>query len=198
MDINAISPLVPTPVFNQIPSVIEKFQINSPLRLSHFLGQVAHESGNFNYKIENLNYGSDGLSKTFPKYFNSDTAAACQRNPEKIANRVYANRMGNGDEASGDGFKFRGRGFLQITGKSNYVEFDKAVPENIIDNPNLIADKYPLFSAAWFWDSHKLNPAADEGIGHEAIIKITKVINGGTIGLDDRIKRTEQFYNLLK
>lgn len=197
MNISKLSPILPLSVYNQIPSVIEVFKINNSLRLSHFLAQVAHESGNFNFKIENLNYSSDGLLKIFPKYFTKETALVYQRNPEKIANRVYANRMGNGDESSGNGFAFRGRGYIQLTGKNNYIEFDKFVPENILEVPNLVCDKYPLLSAAWYWDSRKLNAIADKGATEDVIKEVTKKVNGGLIGIEDRVKKFNEYYKML-
>ena len=146
----ALSGLLPANVISELPSVIQKFNITNPLRLSHFLSQCAHESGNFKFLRENLNYSADGLLKVFPKYFKDKaTAEAYARKPEKIANRVYASRMGNGDEASGDGFKFAGKGFIQLTGRSNYTEFSKFIGEDCVANPELVATKYPLSSAAF-------------------------------------------------
>ena len=199
MDIQKLKGHVPDTVLTQIPEVMEKFQINTPLRLCHFLAQCGHESNNFKAVSENLNYGAKGLMGIFKKYFPTEALALeYERKPEKIANKVYANRMENGDEASGDGYKFRGRGFIQLTGKTNYKAFDKVVSEDILANPDLVATKYPLLSAAWFWDSRKLNADADKGAGDDVVTAITKKVNGGTIGLDDRIKHFKEFYGLLK
>ena len=199
MDIQKLKGHVPDTVLTQIPEVMEKFQINTPLRLCHFLAQCGHESNNFKAVSENLNYGAKGLMGIFKKYFPTEALALeYERKPEKIANKVYANRMENGDEASGDGYKFRGRGFIQLTGKTNYKAFDKVVSEDILANPDLVATKYPLLSAAWFWDSRKLNVDSDKGAGDDVVTAITKKVNGGTIGLDDRIKHFKEFYGLLK
>lgn len=190
---------VPDSVLKQLDFVKEHFKINTPLRLAHFLSQCAHESGNFKLTKENLNYSAEGLNKTFKKYFPTlDSAKDYARKPEKIASKVYANRMGNGDEASKDGFKYLGRGFIQLTGKANYSEFDKSVPEDIISTPELVATKYPLASAAWFWNKNGLNALADKGASDAVITSITKRINGGTIGLEDRIAHFQKFYSALK
>jgi putative chitinase len=199
MDINKLKGAVPDEVLSQIPGVMEKFQINTPLRLCHFLAQCAHESGNFKVVNENLNYGAKGLLGIFKKYFPTEAKAKeYERQPEKIANRVYADRMGNGPESSGDGFKYRGRGYIQLTGKVNYQSFDKVVDENTTDNPDLVATKYPLLSAAWFWNSRTLNILADKGATDADVTAITKKVNGGTHGLDDRIAKFKKFYGLLK
>jgi len=199
MDISKLKGHVPDAVIAQIPEVMDKFQINTPLRLCHFLAQCGHESGNFKAVNENLNYGAKGLRGIFPKYFPTDALAAeYERKPEKIANKIYGGRMGNGPEASGEGYKFRGRGYIQLTGKDNYSAFDKVVTEDITANPDLVATKYPLLSAAWFWNSRKLNEIADKGATDAEVTAITKKVNGGTIGLDDRIKHFKEFYNLVK
>lgn len=190
---------IPDAVIAQIPSVQEKYLINTPLRLAHFLAQCGHESGGFKAVRENLNYSAEGLNKIFPKYFPTvDSAKDYARNPEKIANKVYASRMGNGDEASGDGFKFRGRGYIQLTGKVNYTAFDAAVADNILLDPELVATKYPLLSAGWFWGKNNLNVLADKGALDGDVTAITKRVNGGTIGLADRQKHFREYYELLK
>jgi putative chitinase len=199
MDINTLKGAVPDEVLAQIPGVMEKFQINTPLRLCHFLAQCAHESGNFKAVSENLNYGAKGLLGTFKKYFPTEAKALqYERKPEKIANLVYASRMGNGDEASGDGFKYRGRGYIQLTGKVNYESFDKVVEENVTETPDLVATKYPLLSAAWFWNSRTLNTLSDKGATDADVTAITKKVNGGTHGLEDRITKFKKFYSILK
>jgi len=139
---------VPQSVIDSIPEVATKFSINTPLRVAHFLAQCGHESGGFKATQENLNYSAKGLLGIFPKYFDAGTAAAYERKPEKIANVVYANRMGNGDKTSGDGWKFHGRGYIQLTGKENYTAFTKSIGEDCIANPDLVASKYALASAA--------------------------------------------------
>lgn len=199
MDLNKLKGHVPDAVLAQIPAVVEKFQLNTPLRLCHFLAQCAHESGGFKVVNENLNYGAKGLLGIFKKYFPTEAKALeYERKPEKIANLVYGGRMGNGPEASGDGFKFRGRGYIQLTGKDNYAAFDKVVDEDILASPDLVASKYPLLSAAWFWNGRALNALADKGATDAEVTAITKKVNGGTHGLDDRIAKFKKFYEVMK
>ena len=198
MNLDTLKGHIPDSVINQIPEVSAKFGVNTPQRLAHFLAQTGHESGGFRVTTENLNYSAKGLTNIFKKYFTPESAVEYQRKPEKIANIVYANRMGNGTQASGDGFKFRGRGYIQLTGKTNYQAFDKTVEDNIEANPDLVATKYPLLSAAWFWSKNGLNAIADTGASDEVVTKITKRVNGGTIGLADRIAHFKEYYNLLK
>jgi putative chitinase len=189
---------VPDAVIAQIPEIITKFNCNTPLRLAHFLAQCGHESGNFKAVSENLNYSAKGLLGTFGKYFNATTAVQYERKPEMIASRVYGNRMGNGDEASKEGFKFRGRGYIQLTGKSNYVAFTKFIGEDCVANPDLVATKYPLASAAFFFNNNKLWSICDKGATDADVTAVTKRVNGGTIGLADRIKHFKEFHSLLK
>jgi putative chitinase len=196
--LEALKGHIPDAVIAQIPDTAAKFNITNVLRLAHFLAQCGHESGGFKAVSENLNYSADGLKKIFPKYFPGNLNESYARQPEKIANRVYSSRMGNGDEGSGEGFKFRGRGYIQLTGKSNYTSFDKMVEENIIENPDLVATKYPLASAAFFFDSNKLWSICDKGADDATVTAVTKRVNGGTIGLADRIKHFKEYYNLLK
>lgn len=198
MDINKLKGHVPDSVLAQIPAVMEKFGINTPLRLAHFLAQCSHESGHWKAVSENLNYSADGLKKIFPKYFPGTINESYARNPEKIASRVYASRMGNGDEASKEGWKFRGRGYIQLTGKANYQAFDKIVEEDLMANPDLVATKYPLLSAAWFFSKNGINAIADRGADDAAVTAVSKRVNGGTIGLADRIKNFKTIYALLK
>jgi putative chitinase len=189
---------VPDSVIAQIPETAAKFNITNTLRLAHFLSQCGHESGGFKAVSENLNYSAKGLRGTFGKYFPTDAlAVSYERKPEKIANRVYSSRMGNGDEASGEGWKYRGRGYIQLTGKSNYAAFDKTVEDDIVSNPDLVATKYPLSSAAFFFDSNKLWSICDKGADDAAVTAVTKRVNGGTIGLADRIKHFKEYYSLL-
>ena len=189
---------VPDVVISQISDIILKFNCNTPLRLAHFLAQCGHESGNFKAVSENLNYSAKGLLGTFGKYFNSTTAAQYERNPEMIASKVYGGRMGNGDESTKDGWKFRGRGYIQLTGKNNYTSFTKFIGEDCIANPDLVATKYPLASAAFFFDSNKLWSTCDKGATESDVTAVTKRVNGGTIGLADRIKHFKEYYTLLK
>jgi putative chitinase len=196
--LDALKGHVPDSVIAQIPDTAAKFGITTPLRLAHFLAQCGHESGGFKAVSENLNYSADGLKKIFGKYFTGTLNESYARQPEKIANRVYSSRMGNGDEKSGDGFKFRGRGYIQLTGKSNYAAFDKTVSEDIIANPDLVATKYPLASAAFFFNNNNLWSICDKGADKSVIEAVTKRVNGGLIGINDRIKHFEEYYNLLK
>lgn len=188
---------IPDAVIAQIPVTAAKFNITNTLRLAHFLAQCGHESGGFKAVSENVNYSADGLKKIFPKYFPGNSADSYARNPEKIASKVYASRMGNGDEASKDGFKFRGRGYIQLTGKSNYTGFTKYIGEDCVANPDLVATKYPLASAAFFFDSNKLWSICDKGADDATVTAVTKRVNGGTIGLADRIKHFKEYYSLL-
>jgi putative chitinase len=167
----------------------------SPNRAAHFFAQTAHESGGFKAFSENLNYSAKGLRGIFRKYFPTDALAkAYERKPAKIANRVYGNRMGNGDEASGEGFAFRGRGALQLTGKFNYSEFAKYVNRpDVMTNPDIVATELAFESALWFFDKNKLWSICDQGINDAAILALTKRINGGTHGLDDRKLKTKKY-----
>jgi putative chitinase len=180
-----------------IPDTAEKFQINTPLRLAHFLAQCGHESGGFRAVQENLNYSADGLKKIFPKYFPGNLSESYARQPQKIAARVYGGRMGNGAEATGEGYKFRGRGYIQLTGKDNYTAFGKAINEDVLSNPDLVSSKYALLSAAWFFSKNGLHKMADAGATDVVVTNITKRVNGGTIGLADRIKHFKEYYSLL-
>ena len=198
LKLNKLVGHVPQVVIDSIPEVASKFGINTPLRVAHFLAQCGHESGGFRVTQENLNYSAKGLNGIFRKYFPTEAAAASYaRQPQKIANKVYANRMANGSEASGDGYKFRGRGYIQLTGRDNYTQFGKAIGVDIPSNPDLVSSKYALASAAWFWSKNGLNKLADGGASDTAVTSITKRVNGGTIGLADRIKHFKEYYHLL-
>lgn len=191
---------IPQAVFTEIPVIVDKHNINTPIRLAHFLGQCSHESGNFRLTVENLNYSSDRLMVIFPKYFrglSQAELATFHRSPERIANRVYASRMGNGNSASGDGWRFRGRGFIQLTGRNNYTLFDRTVADDIITNPDLVSTKYPLESAAWFWTTNNINVIADRGVTNDTVTLVTRRVNGGTIGLDHRIQEFNRFLRIL-
>ena len=168
-------------------------------RAAHFFAQCAHESGNWKATSENLNYGAKGLRGIFGKYFPTDALArAYERQPQKIANKVYANRMGNGPESSGDGWKFRGRGFLQLTGHDNYEALSRYINRpDIMENPDLVAGELAIESALWFFDRNKLWSICDQGINDAAILQLTKRINGGTHGLDDRKLKTKKYASWL-
>lgn len=198
INIQPLRGAIPDKVHDELFDTCTRFQICNPFRLAHFLAQVAHESNNFAAKEENLNYSADGLLRVFKKYFTQQEAIEYARQPESIADRVYANRMGNGDESSGDGWKYRGRGYIQLTGKDNYSAFDASVPENIVDNPVYVATKYPLFSAGWFWNLKRLNDIADGGEGKLIVERITRKINGGINGLEDRESKFYYYYGLVK
>jgi putative chitinase len=197
LNIDKLKGHIPDAVIAQIPETAKKFNITNNLRLAHFLAQCGHESGGFKAVSENLNYSADGLKKIFPKYFPGNLAESYSRNPEKIASKVYGGRMGNGDETTKEGFKFRGRGYIQLTGKSNYTNFAKFIGEDTVANPDLVATKYPLASAAFFFDSNKLWAICDKGADDATVTAVTKRVNGGTIGLDHRLKEFKKIYSLL-
>jgi putative chitinase len=198
MNLEKLKGHIPEAVIAQIPGVMEKFQINTPLRLAHFLAQCGHESGGFRLTKENLNYSAKGLMGIFKKYFPTEALAnQYARNPEKIANKVYGNRMGNGPEASGEGFKYCGRGYIQLTGKDNYTAFGKAINEDLTKDPTVVAGKHALLSAAWFFSKNGLHKLADGGATDAVVTQITKRVNGGTIGLADRIKHFKEYHALL-
>ena len=189
---------IPDAVIAMIPDTAAKFQINTPLRLAHFLAQCGHESGGFRATQENLNYSAKGLAGIFKKYFPTEASAApYARNPQKIASKVYGGRMGNGPESTGEGYKFRGRGYIQLTGKENYTAFGKSIGEDMVANPDKVASQYALLSAAWFFSKNGLHKMADGGATDAVVTSITKRVNGGTIGLPDRIKHFKEYYHLL-
>jgi putative chitinase len=188
---------VPANVIAQIPAAASEFGITTNLRLAHFLAQCALESTNFTAVVENLNYSAQRLLQVFPKYFKNVDVNAYARNPQKIGSRVYANRMGNGDEASGDGFKFRGRGYIQLTGKNNYTSFSTFVGEDCVANPDLVATKYPLASAAFFFNSNNLWAICDKGADDATVTRVTKAVNGGTHGLAERLQNFKMFMKAL-
>jgi putative chitinase len=175
--------------------LLPDYEINTPKRIAAFIAQCAHESGGFKFLKENLNYKAESLMKTFPKYFSDkDTANAYAKQPVKIANRVYANRMGNGDEASGDGYRYCGRGLIQLTGKTNYDWFAASLEISSSEASEYLETfEGAAQSACWFWENNNLNVEADAG----DIKKMTKKINGGYIGLDDRIKHYEHALHIL-
>ncbi len=158
-----------------------------------FQGKILRVSN----RVSNLNYSADGLKKIFPKYFPGNIAESYARNPEKIASKVYGGRMGNGGEETKEGYKFRGRGYIQLTGKENYTSFAKSIGEDTVANPDLVATKYALASAGWFFSKNGLNAIADKGADDATVTAVTKRVNGGTIGLPDRIKHFKEYYHLL-
>ena len=189
---------IPDSVLVQIPVAAEKFNISNVLRLAHFLAQCGHESGGFKDVSEKLNYSSERLKVIFPKYFPGDLSDSYANNPVKIASRVYASRMGNGDEASGDGYKFRGRGYIQLTGKNNYTSFAKYIGEDTVANPDLVSTKYPLASAGFYFDTNKIWSICDKGDAAAFVTAVTRAVNSGLIGLPDRINHFNEYYNLLR
>jgi putative chitinase len=178
-----------------LSQLLPDYEINTPERIAAFIAQCAHESGGFLFLTENLNYKAESLLKVFPKYFKDmATAKAYEKKPEKIANRIYADRMGNGNEASGDGFKYRGRGLIQLTGKTNYTWFAASLeitPEDAAEYTQTFEGAAQ--SACWFWETNKINAFADKN----DIVGMTKRINGGTIGLEDRKKHYEHALHVL-
>lgn len=179
---------------NTAKKICDHYALN-PERGAHFLGQLVHESGTFCYTEENLNYSKESILGVFGKYFTSESdAESCARNPQALADRVYGDRMGN----SGQGYLWRGRGFLQCTGKNNYSQFaaDMNLPE-VLENPDLVANEYAFETALWFFEANKLFEIADGGVTYEIIKKITKRVNGGQHGLKDRVKQTTAIFDYL-
>lgn len=171
----------------------------TPERAAHFFAQTAHETGEYKTFSENLNYSADGLKKTFGKYFPGTLNESYAKQPEKIANRVYGNRMGNGAETTGEGWKYRGRGALQLTGKNNYQLFANYLKKpEIMSNPDLVSTEYAFESAIFFFDNNKLWSICDKGVNDETILALTKRINGGTLGLEHRKSLTLKYYGYLK
>lgn len=196
--LNKLHNKIPIQVLNELGDVMKQFNITNSFRLTHFLAQVAHESGNFRHLRENLNYSAEGLLKVFPKYFDKNTAPIYSRKPEQIANIVYESRMGNGNRLTGDGWRFRGRGYVMITGRNNYKAFSDHIGDaNIMINPDLIATKYPLTSAAWFFDKRGLWKICDEGVDLATIRKVSQRVNGGFNGISDRVSKTNVLFNIL-
>ena len=181
---------------DSLNETFERFDINTPERQAAFIGQCSHESGGFKILQENLNYSAEGLQKTWPKRFATlADAEPYARQQEKIANKVYAGRNGNGDEASGEGWRYRGRGCIQLTGKANYNAAGDALNVDFLTNPDIVATpQYATLTAGWFWFTHDLNPLADA----RDDLAITRKINGGINGLDDRIARTQKALDVLK
>ena len=194
IDYSKLTKHLPEHVYVQILDVVIKYKINTPRRLSHFLAQCHYESAGFKLVEENLNYSAEGLRRTFKKYFTQEQANEYAHNKVKIASRVYANRMGNGDEASQEGWLYRGRGYIQLTGKDNYAAFNDQLPEDIIKNPDLVATQYPMLSAAWFWDENKINEIIDND---GSVYDVTKKVNGGLNGYEERHELFEHCSEIL-
>lgn len=184
-------------ILDQISDAAKEYDISNNLRLAHFLAQCHHESKGFKVTVENLNYSAEGLKNTFPKYFPDDLADSYARQPVKIGSHVYASRNGNGNEASEEGYKYRGRGYVQLTGKSNYKAFGNFVGEDLEANPDLVATQYPLTSALFFFKSRNLWTICDKGSDDMIVTAVTKKINGKTNGLLERIKLFKKYYSYL-
>ena len=200
MNTLALKGLIPSKVLDELPATIEKFSLGTPVLLSHFLGQCHHESGGFRHVFENLNYSAEALLRIWPARFaDAYEAQFFAGRPEHIANRVYSRRMGNGGDPSGDGWNYRGRGYIQLTGRHNYTEFDKVVPDNILEYPDLVATKYPLFSAGWYWSYRYLNDSisSKHKITETDIMRVTRRVNGGSHGLKQRIDLTNKIFEVL-
>ena len=197
--VDKIRDLIPSDVYNELPAVLTQYDLTSDLRFSHFISQLMHESGNFRAKVENLNYSENALLSVFGKYFNRDTARQYARNPEMIGSRVYGNRMGNNDEPSREGWIYRGRGYIQLTGKENYSRFSKSANVDFVQFPDMVSSsKYSLSSAAWFITSNRIHLICDRGNDLNTIKEVTRRINGGFNGLDDRINKFNLIYKRLK
>jgi putative chitinase len=195
--LNKLHNKIPIQVLNELGDVMKQFGITNSFRLTHFLAQVAHESGNFRYTRENLNYSTEGLLKVFPKYFDKNTAPLYARRPQAIANMVYNGRMGN-KLKSNDGWMFRGAGFIQLTGRTNFKAFSDFIGDSkIMDDPSLVATKYPLTSAAWFFEKRGLWAICDEGVDQNIVKKVTLKVNGGYNGIADRLSKTNVLFNIL-
>ena len=189
---------IPDAVLGQLPETIKNFNITSVLRLAHFLAQCGHESAGFRDVEEKLSYSADRLREVFPKIFTGNLGELYARNPVKTASRAYANIIGNGDEASGDGYKFRGRGFIQLTGRANYRDFSRYIGVDMEINPDLVATKYPLSSAAFYFSSRKIWPICDQGASKEVVASVTRKVNAKLLGLQDRINHFNEYYALLR
>jgi len=198
LNLMALKGILPNNVIAQIPETALKFGITSNLRLAHFLAQCALESMEFKATVENLNYRAARLAQIFPKYFRGISTAPYANNPAKIANRVYANRMGNGNEASGDGFKFRGRGYIQLTGRNNYTSFTGFIGEDCVANPDLVATKYPLASAAFFFNSNNIWSICDRGATAAVVLAVSTRVNGkNPHAVPERTKYFNKFFKAL-
>ena len=194
LKIEKLSNLVPEHILSKVADIK---RIDDDLILCHFLSQCAHESMGFAAVIENLNYGEKALLKIFPKYFNEKNAVKYARRPERIANRIYADRLGNGPESMGDGYKYRGRGYIQITGKDNYTAFSEYIGKNCVAYPEYVSMRYPLESAAWYFTVNNLWRICEQVANLETIEKLTKRINGGLNGIEDRKNLFYKYYEAM-
>src|SRR5437763_1769026 len=197
LNLAALAGKGPDAVIAQIPGAAATYGLTTNLRLAHFLAQCALESTNFTATVENLNYSAPRILQIFPKYFKGIDPKPYAHNPAKLGSRVYANRMGNGDEASGDGFKFRGRGYIQLTGKNNYTSFSKFVGEDCVANPDLVATQYPLASAAFYFNSNNIWAICDRGADDATVRSVTKAVNGGNQELAERLQNFKVFMRAL-
>jgi putative chitinase len=199
LNLAALAGKVPDTVIAQIPETATKFGITTNLRLAHFLAQCALESANFTATSENMNYSAQRIPQVFGKYFKGVDPAPYAHNPQKLGSRVYANRMGNGDEASGDGFKYRGRGYIQLTGKNNYRSFTNHIGDDCVANPDLVATKYPLASAGFFFNSNSIWAICDQGATDAVVSKVSTRVNGmnPAHGLADRTTNFRKFWKAL-
>jgi putative chitinase len=197
LDIYKLQGVISQKVIDQMFDAISKFNINNVYRLAHFLSQCSHESGNFSLTEENLNYSAARLVQIFPRLFTPTVAGYYAYQPILIGSRVYGNRMGNGDETSQEGWKYRGRGYIQLTGKSNYSVFSNHIGIDCVENPDLVATTYPLESAAYFFQINNIWPVCDAGASNAVITAVTKKINGGILGLGDRTWLFNKYYTLL-
>jgi putative chitinase len=188
---------VPEKVLEEISTIGDNFGIITNLRLTHFLAQCSTESGGFKLVNENLNYSKDGLMRVFPRYFPGNLAESYAYQPEKIASRVYGSRMGNGDETTKEGWTYRGAGFIQLTGKDNFKKFGDFLGIDLVKNPELVATKYPLTSAAFFFNSNGLWSICDEGASEDVVTRVSRRVNGGDNGLDHRKHEFKKFEKLL-
>jgi len=192
-----VKDILPEKLHPEVTAIIERYSL-SPLQLAHFLAQCHHESGGWKQTEENLNYSKQGLLKVFHKYFKTVNPDDYAHHPEKIANRVYAMRLGNGRERDGDGWRYRGRGYIQLTGKENYARFGSDMKVDFVAQPDRVATEYPLSSAAWFFDSNRIWKWCAVGDTRDAVVDVTKRVNGGLIGLDDRVKLFDKYWSALK
>ena len=198
LNLSGLTGHLPAAVIAQIPETAAKFGITTNLRLAHFLAQCALESNRFKATVENLNYSAQRLLKVFPKYFKGVDPALYANNPVKIGNRVYASRMGNGNEASGDGFRFRGRGYIQLTGRNNYTSFSNFIGEDCVANPDLVATTHPLASAAFFFNSNNIWPICDKGSNDATVTAVSTRVNGqNPHAVPERIQFFKEYFRAL-
>ena len=197
LPLDKLNGTIPAQVLSQIPHTAAKFNITNTLRLAHFLAQCAHESANWTATEENLNYSLDALNRVFGKYFPAGLAAQYARQPARIGARVYANRMGNGDEASGEGYTYRGRGYIQLTGKNNYRAFSNFIGKDYVSAPDGVATEQPLSSAAYYFNANNLWSICDKGPSQDVVMAVTRRVNAGLNGLPDRLQHFDKYWKSL-